>query len=215
VLKRLCLITAALLFLVPSWAWAAESVGIRWNANTESDLAGYKVYCGVASRDYSFSQDNGNQTQAVIMLADGTWFCAVTAYDNAPTPNESGFSNEVSTTITTEPPPVVVTPPGTPIPTTTAQGVRWDWPPCEGCSGYLYRYEGGDGETVEPSILIPDFPGDWFCVTAKELGWGDSALTRCNRYEPPVDVTPPEPPTGIIIEIPAGTTGIRIEFLKE
>ena len=195
-------LTALAVLLVSSAAFA-QQVNLAWDANSESDLGGYKVYWGMASRSYSLNQDNGNQTTATISsLADGRWYFAVTAYDLMG--NESGFSAEVSTTITTEPPPPTVTPPGTPTPTTTAQGVRWDWLPCEGCSAYQYRYEGGEGETTETGVLIPDFPGDWFCVTAKELGWGDSALVRCNRYEPPADVEPPGPPSNLRITVEGG-----------
>jgi len=67
-----------------------------WNANSESDLAGYKVYYGTQSGNYSQSVDVGNTTSSTITIQDSdkTYFFAVTAYDNAG--NESGFSQEVS-----------------------------------------------------------------------------------------------------------------------
>lgn len=195
----------------------AAPVTVAWDANAESDLAGYRVHWGQASRTYSQSQDVGNQTSVLIELPAGTWFGAVTAYDLAG--NESGFSNEVSTTIAPQPPqPPPIVGPSTPQPTTLSDGsVRWDWPACQGCAGYLYRWgaaeQQGEGATAERSVTIPNFQGTWFCVTAEETGWGTNDH-RCNSYTPPPpDVTPPTPPTGtrIIIETSDPSPTIRVE----
>lgn len=73
---------------------------LGWQANTESDLAGYRVYLGTASRTYtSFSTLPKTQITATANnLAPGkTYYFAVTAFDLAG--NESPFSNEVQKTI--------------------------------------------------------------------------------------------------------------------
>jgi hypothetical protein len=71
---------------------------IAWSANTESDLAGYKVYQGLVSHTYTTSVDVGNVLFYVWNdLPDGTNYFAVTAYDT--TGNESVLSDEVSTVI--------------------------------------------------------------------------------------------------------------------
>jgi hypothetical protein len=58
-----------------------------------NDLAGYKIYYGTSSNNYTQSIDVGNITSAVISsLSPGTWCFATTAYDTAG--NESGYSNE-------------------------------------------------------------------------------------------------------------------------
>jgi hypothetical protein len=71
---------------------------ITWKANSEADLAGYKVYIGTSSGIYSKSIDVGNVTSHRVTLSKGsTYFFAVTAYDK--TGNESGKSAEISRSI--------------------------------------------------------------------------------------------------------------------
>jgi YD repeat-containing protein len=72
-------------------------VKLAWNANTETDLAGYKVHVGLISGAYSLlNVDVGNVTAFTVPgLAPGAvYFFAVTAYDTSGF--ESGVSNEVS-----------------------------------------------------------------------------------------------------------------------
>jgi len=72
-------------------------VNLAWNANTEPDLAGYKVHVGTASGVYTLlNVDVGNVTSFTVTgLAPGAvYFFAVTAYDTSGF--ESGVSNEVS-----------------------------------------------------------------------------------------------------------------------
>ncbi|NWG13123.1 MAG: fibronectin type III domain-containing protein [Acidobacteria bacterium] len=79
----------------PAWA---DDVGLAWDPNTETDLAGYKVYYGTASRTYGPPVTIGLQTTyTVTNLPPGTYYFAVTAYNTAGL--ESGFSNEVSANI--------------------------------------------------------------------------------------------------------------------
>lgn len=78
-----------------SAAFAAQ-IRIAWDPNSESDLAGYKVYYGTSSRNYGTPINVGNVTTYTItgLTAGQTYYIAVTAYDTAN--NESDFSNEVS-----------------------------------------------------------------------------------------------------------------------
>ena len=77
----------------------AGQATLAWDPNTDSDLAGYKVYLGNASRSYQSSLDVGNKANATVtnLLAGATYYFAVTAYDSSR--NESGYSNEVAYTI--------------------------------------------------------------------------------------------------------------------
>lgn len=75
------------------------TVRISWNGNGESDLAGYKVYYGMASGSYSNIINAGLNTGADIpgLMAGVTYYFAVTAFDASN--NESGFSQEAHATI--------------------------------------------------------------------------------------------------------------------
>jgi hypothetical protein len=74
----------------------ASQVKLAWDPNSESDLAGYRLYYGTASRTYGPSIDLGNVTKFTLAgLSPGqTYYFALTAYDLSN--NESGFSAEVS-----------------------------------------------------------------------------------------------------------------------
>ncbi len=94
-----------LLMIITSNA-LANTATLSWNANTESDLAGYRIYSGTSSRNYTASTDVGNKTNHILSgLGTGTHYFAVTAYDISG--NESPFSIEGSKTISSsaEPPP--------------------------------------------------------------------------------------------------------------
>ncbi len=68
---------------------------LAWDANTETDLAGYKVYYGTTSGQYASVVDVGNQTSYTLtgLQAGLTYFISATAYDTGGL--ESGHSNEV------------------------------------------------------------------------------------------------------------------------
>jgi hypothetical protein len=77
-------------------AWSAPTTNTDGTPLT--DLAGYKVYYGTSSGNYTSSLDIGNvATYTVNNLSPGTYFFSVTAYDTSRI--ESSFSNEVSKTI--------------------------------------------------------------------------------------------------------------------
>jgi hypothetical protein len=92
-------VLSAICSLAPAISSAAQ-VTLAWDANTEPDLAGYKLYYGISSGSYPFSVDVGNRTSYTLLgLLEGQfYYLAATAYDSSL--NESGFSNEVSTTAT-------------------------------------------------------------------------------------------------------------------
>lgn len=75
---------------------ADESVGLAWDANTETSLAGYKIHFGLESRNYSKTYDVGNVTEYTVtgLSFNTVYYFAATAYDTAG--NESDYSNEVT-----------------------------------------------------------------------------------------------------------------------
>ncbi len=86
------------LLLLWSPAVFARQVTLEWDANTESNLGGYRLYYGPASRQYTAAVDVGNQTRYTLFDLDDAadYYFAVTAYDIR-RKIESDYSNEVST----------------------------------------------------------------------------------------------------------------------
>jgi len=99
------------LIILKSFVFAGNAT-LSWDPPTINadgtplmDLAGYKLYYGTTSGNYTSNIDIGNVTTYQINnLTDGlTYYFAATAYDTSG--NESSFSNEVSKTISSPPPP--------------------------------------------------------------------------------------------------------------
>src|SRR3990170_6672109 len=104
------LIKLAIIFIVAlgitNPAHAGEAV-LTWDpptTNTDgtplTDLAGYKIHYGTTSGNYTTVIDVGNVTTYTVtnLTNNVTYYFATTAYDSSG--NESGYSNEVSKTIT-------------------------------------------------------------------------------------------------------------------
>lgn len=85
-----------LCFLCAPGMLCAASLKISWNSNKESDLAGYRIYYGTASGNYSYVLKVSKITTVQVdgFLDGYTYFIALTAYDTSG--NESGFSQEIS-----------------------------------------------------------------------------------------------------------------------
>lgn len=97
-MKKLLLVLMLVLF--PVFCFAATNVTFEWDANTESDLAGYRLYQSATSGTYTFGPGNevgstlsGTET-VTIQVEDGLWYWVLTAYNTAGI--ESDPSNEVS-----------------------------------------------------------------------------------------------------------------------
>jgi hypothetical protein len=80
--------------LIASHALAGNSVPLAWNPSAGSNVAGYKIYYGVASHAYTNSVNVGNVTNATItgLSPNTTYYFAATTYNTLGV--ESGFSNE-------------------------------------------------------------------------------------------------------------------------
>ena len=130
---KLLLLPLGLLVCFATNAYALD-VTLAWDANTESDLEGYKIYYrqgssgggvlanydgtgadeGASPIEMDVGEDENSDANTVeytvTNLPDGqTYFFVVTAYDKEVPSNESGPSNEVDTVLTSPDttPPVV------------------------------------------------------------------------------------------------------------
>ena len=86
----------------------AATVTAMWNANSESDIAGYKLLYGVASGAYTTTIDVGNVTSFAMpsLISGQTYYFVVQAYDTAGLVSPS--SAEVSFTVPSAPSPAIV-----------------------------------------------------------------------------------------------------------
>ena len=93
-----------MLFVTLDLRAATYSVRLEWDANSEPDIAEYKVYWGPQSGAPNQSRKVGNVTTATVdNLDEGTtYFFTVTAFNRAGL--ESGPSNEVFDTTPSQPP---------------------------------------------------------------------------------------------------------------
>ena len=92
-LGMICMV--AILGAQPGWA---ATVSLAWDANTESDLDGYRVHYGTTSRTQGNYTNvavinDENATTFDIELPEGTYYFSLTAFDTSG--NESDFSTEV------------------------------------------------------------------------------------------------------------------------
>ncbi len=101
-----CTIAAVLFFIFSSIPAYAGSATLSWNpptTNTDgtplTDLAGYKIYYGTSSGNYTQIINVGNVTTYPVsnLTAGATYYFVVTAYDTSG--YESGYSNQVGKTI--------------------------------------------------------------------------------------------------------------------
>ena len=99
-MKKLLLALVAFFFMC-GMGYAASNVTLVWDANSESDLAGYKLYQSNTSGNYTsipvMTIPAGTETANLLDVPDGTYFWVLTAYDISG--NESGPSNEVTASL--------------------------------------------------------------------------------------------------------------------
>ena len=93
------------LALFSEWqAFALQNVVLTWNPSTNSNVAGYNIYCGTRSHVYTNIIQVGTVTNVTIdNLTEGlTYYFSATSHDSST--NQSPFSNETSYSV-----PVAVT----------------------------------------------------------------------------------------------------------
>jgi len=85
--------------------FAGVSVTFLWDANSETDLLGYRLYQSNVSNQYIYGESNavtvipvGTETVTLLDVVDGEYWWVLTAYN---TKEESGPSNEVTLLVDT------------------------------------------------------------------------------------------------------------------
>jgi hypothetical protein len=86
-------------FLLGSLTVSAGSVSLAWNRSPSSDVAGYELFYGMASGQYTYGLDvDAKTTITVSGLTEGrTYYFAVVAYNRLG--DESGYSNELTNAV--------------------------------------------------------------------------------------------------------------------
>ncbi len=154
---------AALFSQFPGGSHAADA-SLQWDANTESDLAGYRVYYGTASKNYTSSINVGNWTSCTVsgLTAGKTYYFSATAYDTGGL--ESGYSGEVAYTV-----PGTVTPP----------------PAATGTVAFAAN-AGGKQYTASGNVIYQAdsrYSGGWVSTTTTTVsGTADPTLYKSTRY---------------------------------
>ena len=121
-MKKLIFIMALFLVLIAMPSISAINKTFEWDANTEADLAGYRIYMSATPGGQTLGESSpdkiatlgrgpnpGGAEEVTILIPAGTWYFVATAFDTEGL--ESSRSNEISTTIT----PEEGQPPGCPI----------------------------------------------------------------------------------------------------
>ena len=166
----------------------AAQVRLAWDANSESDLAGYKIYYGTSSKSYSASVDVGNvTTYTVTGLTEGqTYYIAVTAYNTSY--SEGDYSSEVSGVATettlpvSETPPTVTSSPSSEPP--TAPETTPTPPGSSPTSGLTSRRSaGGCSRDASAADQAAQYVATHLYMAVSEMSAAGSSIGNIKKYE--------------------------------
>ncbi|MGH9347059.1 MAG: beta strand repeat-containing protein [Vicinamibacterales bacterium] len=204
-----CAAVVAIVVIGPAAPAAAQSIDLAWDASTETDLAGYRVYVGLASGSYSQSFEVGPTatTFSFVNPAPATrYYFVVTAFNSGG--EESPYSNEASAVLGGDntPPTLTITSPAGAVtvdtPAISLAGTAIDnvdvmpvtWSNNRGGSGTA------TGTTSWSVASVPLQSGtNVITVTARDSGNNTSQATVTVTYEIPPLTTP-------VLVSPSGTS---------
>ena len=175
----------------------AAQITLAWDANTESDVAGYKIYYGTSSKSYSGSVDVGNVTNYHLTGLKGgqTYYVSITAYSTSR--SESSYSGEVSGVATEPTPPVSETPPTvsttpTSEPTTSSETTprQTQSPPSDtaGRGG-----AGGCTRETRASTSETKYIGTHLYIAVSEVSAAGPSIGNIKKYEVSTGENPTNP----------------------
>jgi len=134
---------------VEAAASTPASIALAWDANSETTLAGYKVYYGVTPGQYTGTVDVGKTTEATLsgLTASTRYYSVVVAY------NQEGLESAPSSEITFVPalPAFAVEPLPSPPASDPALSARTatigDWSPLS-TGGFSFTITSAPGQTL-------------------------------------------------------------------
>jgi hypothetical protein len=190
ILQSIIVMIVTFTALLPTLGFSA-SLQVTWHANTETDLAGYKVYYGTTSKTYGQPIDvgNANSYQIKNVQAGTYYYVSLTAYDTCW--NESAKSGEKSIyvpyTITLISPPDGATCSTNPTLTWTGNGFKSFRVFISITGGLIYNqvYSGSSTFTTLNPLLIwlfipPFIPVTWY-VEGTTLN-GQVINSKCSTF---------------------------------
>lgn len=195
------LLMSFILVVLLSFSVFATGIEVTWNANTETDLAGYKVFYGTASGVYSDSVDVGKVLiYTITNVTQGkTYYVALKAYDTSG--NLSGFSPEVFLYV----PVPDTTPPTVPVNLIanvagTVVAIKWD--SIADATTYGVYDNGIFIATVTKAEYVSGSLAQGvhkFTIDAVDASNNRSAQSLAKIIN--IDTVPPNPPSGIRLKI--------------
>jgi len=172
-----------------SAAAGITAIDLSWTANTESDLAGYKIYQSTTSgSDYTVIATVGKTTQYQdgLVQSNITYYYAITALDLSN--NESEKSSEVSVKTSTAPPSA---PAGLSASSVTADSAQISWSSVSDATSYTLSYgtdtsasNVGTVGTTETSYSLADLTSNttyYIKILASNSG-GSSAYSDAANF---------------------------------
>ncbi|HVV00866.1 MAG TPA: fibronectin type III domain-containing protein, partial [Verrucomicrobiae bacterium] len=158
---------------------AAGAVTLAWDASTSTNVAGYRIYCGPSSGNYTNFTSPGKVTSTTIsnLVDGGTYYFAATAYDTYG--QESDFSTELQVTLPGSRP--VETPPV--ISAIDNQIIT------ENHSSGPIAFTIGDFETAASSLTVSGASSDTSLIPNANIAFGGSASNRTVTLTPAANKT--------------------------
>lgn len=207
--RRSLFLCPALMLLSQLPVRADQGVTLTWNPGIATNVAGYKIYAGTASLDYSNTNVVGTATNATIsgLVAGKTYYFAAKTYDSAG--NESSYSSEVTYVVPATKPPGLNPVTGLSVTANPAlpNSVILSWSPSTdaGVAGYGIFYGTAPGNyslsknvgLVNSLVLTGLVAGStiYFAMKEHDTAWNQSGVSAEAHgvvvATPAVTVTPP------------------------
>jgi hypothetical protein len=193
ILRRWSLVVLFLVgvaIFLPSPALALQSVTLGWQTSTDTNVAGYNIYYGTTSGDYTNEVTLGNVTTATLSgLTEGTtYYLAATTHDAQN--DESSFSPEISYTVPiteTNQPPTITGLTSTNI-AIAGQGVTFSIM-ATGTGSLTYQWicnsnnvAAGTNAVLTLTNVTPAQAGEYYVIVSNSAGSTNSSTVNLTIY---------------------------------